>query len=368
MNKKNLFVRFLLLPVALLYNFATWLRNQLFEWKALPSKKYPVPVICIGNIAVGGTGKTPFVEYLILLLKKKYRVATLSRGYKRETKGFLRVETNHSASEVGDEACQIKRKFPDVLVAVDGNRRRGIKKLLGLQEIERPNVILLDDAMQHRYVTPSLTIMLTDYHNMYYEDFILPAGNLRESVKGVYRADIIVVTKCKDVIKPIDLRIIEKNMMLMANQKLFFSKIKYHSLEPLCPSLALLSCEITAEEEWLLITGIADPQPFIDRFKAGKASVQVFNFADHHRFTMADIERINVGFQKMSLPKKRIITTEKDAMRLKTLSFLPDTWKPFLYYIPVSVEFLFDQRESFDEKIHTHVISFININRKNVKN
>ena len=379
MNRKNPFVRILLSPFATIYLFATWLRNQFFDWRLLPSTKFPIPVICIGNIAVGGTGKTPFTEYLIALLRKQYRVATLSRGYKRDTKGFILVDANNTASEAGDEACQVKRKFPDIIVAVDGNRRRGIKKLLSLPAEGRPNVIILDDAMQHRYVTPSMTIMLTDYNNLYFEDFVLPAGNLRESVKGAYRADIIIVTKCKDDIKPIDLRIIEKNMMLMANQNLYFSKIKYHTLEPLFPSLALHPCtlnEIEANEDLLLIAGIAEPQPLIDistklndhKLKALNPRIKVFKFKDHHHFTPADIQCIDAGFQKMSAKKKRIITTEKDAVRLKSLPFLPENWKPFLYVLPVSIDFLYEQAEIFDAKVRTHVISTINIYKKNARN
>ena len=370
MNIKNPFVRILLAPLAVVYGVAVSFRNQLFEWKILPSERYPIPVICIGNIAVGGTGKTPFTEYLITLLKKQYRVATLSRGYKRTTKGFKLVGVNDSASETGDEACQIKRKFPDVTVAVDGNRRRGIRRLLSLPEQEQPHVILLDDAMQHRYVTPSLTIMLTEYHNMYYHDFMLPVGNLRESQTGAYRADIIVVTKCEDIIKPIDLRIIEKNMRLMASQHLYFSKIKYSPLEPLFPSLALPVSpdETVPPHELLLIAGVANPQPFIDKIKAYNTSVRVRIYPDHHCFTLEDIHAIDVEFQKMSPARKRMITTEKDAMRLKTLSFLPEKWKPYLYYLPVSIEFLFENGENFDARILTHVISTININKKNVKN
>ena len=371
MNRKNPFIRFLLSPVALLYNCATWIRNQLFEWELLPSKQFPVPIICIGNIAVGGTGKTPFTEYLITLLKDHYRVATLSRGYKRDTKGFLLVNANCTASEVGDEACQIKQKFPEITVAVDENRRRGINYFLALPEEERPSVILLDDAMQHRFVRPSLTIMLTDYQNMYYEDFMLPVGNLRESVKGVYRADIIVVTKCGDVIKPIDLRIIEKNMMLLASQHLYFTKIKYYPLEPLFPSLALHPCslnELNEHEELLLVTGIAEPQPFFDKIRSYRSHFRVCIFPDHHHFTLDDIHNIDVEFQKMRSNSKRIITTEKDAMRLKTMDQLPEQWKPFLYYLPISIEFLFDQGEDFDSRLQKHVISSINIYKKNVKN
>ena len=371
MNRQNPFLRFLFSPVAFIFNMMTWIRNQLFDWKLLPSKQFPIPVICIGNIAVGGTGKTPFTEYLISILKNQYRVATLSRGYKRETKGFRIVNTNSTASEAGDEACQTKRKFPDIIVAVDEKRSRGIKNLLALPEDKRPSVVLLDDAMQHRYVRPSLSIMLTDYQNMYYEDFMLPVGNLRESVKSVYRADIIVVTKCEDIIKPINLRIIEKNMMLLASQHLYFSKIKYYSLKPFFPSLASHPClleELTDNDEILLVVGIANPQLLIDKIRSCSSLFTVCVFPDHHSFTLNDIQKIDLEFQKMTSPNKRIITTEKDAIRLKTREFLPEKWKPYLYYVPITIEFLFEKGEDFDSRIQKHVISTININIQNVKN
>ncbi|MDR1380244.1 MAG: tetraacyldisaccharide 4'-kinase, partial [Tannerella sp.] len=211
MRKRNAYIRLLLMPFALVYRLVTDVRNVLFEWNILPSGSFPVPVICIGNIAAGGTGKTPFTEYLVRLLAKQYRVAVLSRGYRRETEGFVLAKETCTARDIGDEPCQIKRKFPDIVVAVDANRRRGIRRLLALPDGERPQIILLDDAMQHRYVQPSLTIMLTEYGNLYYDDILLPAGNLRESVHAVYRADIVVVTKCPENIKPIDLRLMEKN-------------------------------------------------------------------------------------------------------------------------------------------------------------
>ena len=356
MNRKNAFVQFVLMPFALLYSLAAGLRNLLFDLKILPSQKYDVPIICIGNIAVGGTGKTPFTEYLIALLKKQARVATLSRGYKRRTKGFVWVSESSTDTEAGDEACQLKQKFPDIHVAVDANRRRGIRRLLSLPEDERPEVILLDDAMQHRYVTPSLTIMLTDYHNMYYNDRALPAGNLRESAKGAHRADIIIVTKCPDVIAPNILPLFMKNMMLKERQRLYFTKIKYHPLEALYPSFAHQPCslnEMDDDVELLLITGIANPQPFIDTIKSHYVHNKVFSFPDHHRFTLADIQDINAEFQKITSENKRIITTGKDAVRLKTLAYLPDEWKPVLYYLPMSVEFLVDQGDDFNARIVT---------------
>ena len=365
MNRKNPIIRYLLLPFAILYSMVTRLRNLMFEWKILPSRKFPIPIICIGNISVGGTGKTPFTEYLVVLLKKQYRVAVLSRGYKRKTKGFILANNNSTTYEVGDEACQIKHKFPDICVAVDADRCRGIKRLLALPANERPNVILLDDAMQHRFVSPSLSIMLTDYNNMYYEDNLLPVGDLRESINGVYRADIIVVTKCNGVIKPIDLRIIEKNMSLMASQRLYFSEIEYRRMIALFPSKAQPACslsELEVNESLLLITGVANPQPLIDNLKSFSQKIHTCIFPDHHDFSQLDTERIDSAFQLMS-PPYRIICTEKDAMRLKSLDYLPEKWKPFLYYLPISIGFLFERGEDFDSRILKHVISTINVNK-----
>jgi tetraacyldisaccharide 4'-kinase len=371
MYVKKPLIRLLLAPVTLLYGTVVWFRNQLFDFKIIPSVAYPVPVICVGNIAVGGTGKTPFTEYLITLLKQQHRVATLSRGYKRNTQGFKIVEADSTALEAGDEASQMKRKFPDITVAVDGNRRRGIRRLLDLPANERPDVILLDDGMQHRYVKPSLTIMLTDYHNIYYEDELLPMGSLRETRKGAYRADIIIITKCEDAIKPIDLRIIEKNMMLTANQNLYLTKIKYGHLEPLFPvseSQSRSLDELSAGDEIMLITGIANPQPLIDKIKSLAPCVRPFIFPDHHYFTSSEIEKMDTAFREMTSENRRIITTEKDAERLKSNENLPQQWKPFLYYLPIAVEFLFEQGKDFDSRIVKHVVSAININNKNVKN
>ncbi|MDR3251310.1 MAG: tetraacyldisaccharide 4'-kinase [Tannerella sp.] len=374
MNRKNGFVRCLLTPFAWLYGLAVRLRNLSFDCGILPSERYPVPVVCIGNISVGGTGKTPFTEYLVGLLKKQYRVASLSRGYKRRTKGFIIADADCSAREVGDEACQIKHKFPDITVAVDTNRRRGISRLLALPDDVRPEVILLDDGMQHRYVRPSLTVMLTDYNNMYYDDKILPVGNLREPVDASYRADIIVVTKCGDVIKPIDLRIIEKQMAIMAYQRLYFSNVRYKVLEAVFPSCALSPPELSDVKDILLVAGIANPQPLVDKLKScsssspspSPANLNVCLFPDHHDFGVADIKHIDNVFRKMPADSL-IISTEKDAMRLKTLDFLPADWKQRLYYLPISVEFLFERGENFDAEILKHIVSTINIYKKNVK-
>lgn len=340
---------------------------MLFDLKILPSESFPVPVICIGNISAGGTGKTPFTEYLIRLLKGQYRVAVLSRGYKRETKGFVLAKENSTARDIGDESCQIKHKFPHVIVAVDANRRRGIRRLLALSANERPNIILLDDAMQHRFVLPSLTIMLTEYSSIYYHDHLLPAGNLRESVHAVYRADIIVVTKCRKDIKPIELRLIEKNMSLMANQHLYFSGITYHNIEPLFPSANLKSSslsEINKNENILLITGIANPQPLIDLLKTHFNTVHICKFPDHYSFKQSDMQYMDDKFRTMPPASRRIICTEKDATRLKSIDFLPAEWKSCLYYLSISVAFMFEREDNFDTRILKHVISTINIQQK----
>jgi tetraacyldisaccharide 4'-kinase len=370
LNRKNLITKSLLTPFALVYYAIVWFRNVLFEWKILPSKKFSLPIICVGNIAAGGTGKTPFTEYLISILKKEYRVATLSRGYKRKTKGFLIVNEQNTPAEAGDEACQVKQKFPDVTVAVDSNRRRGIGKLLRLPESKRPDVLILDDAMQHRYVTPSLTIMLTELSNIYYEDFLLPAGNLREPACEVYRADMVVVTKCHAILKPIELRLIEKNMMLMANQRLYFSTFEYQRIKAAFPKKALHAChlsEIPGNEDILIIAGIANPQPFTENMKKYSDRVKEFIFPDHYAFKQSDIQYMDETFQRMSTDR-RIICTEKDAMRLKSLDYLPESWKSCLYFLPVKIGFLYDKSVDFNDRIIKHVCSTINIVKKNVKN
>jgi tetraacyldisaccharide 4'-kinase len=344
------------------------MRNMLFDLNILPSERFPAPVICIGNIAAGGTGKTPFTEYLIRLLTKQYRVAVLSRGYRRETAGFVLAKENCTAQDVGDESCQIKRKFPDVIVAADADRRHGVRSLLALPATERPNVILLDDAMQHRYLLPSLTIMLTEYDNLYYNDMLLPAGNLRETRQAVYRADIVVVTKCRENIKPIDLRLMEKSMSLMANQHLYFSGISYHRIEPLFPSSESnpsTLTEIDKNESILLITGIANPQPLIKMLKAHFNTVHICEFPDHHPFKQQDIQRIDDTFRKIHSASRRIICTEKDAVRLKSSDSLPAAWKSCLYYLPISVTFMFERGDNFDTRILKHVVSTINIQQKN---
>jgi tetraacyldisaccharide 4'-kinase len=352
-------VNYWLTPVALLYGMGVRLRNQLFNWGILPSEEFAVPVISVGNLAVGGMGKTPHVEYLIRLLKDKYKVAVVSRGYKRLTKGYLLADDNSSYADIGDEPFQIKHKFPGILVAVDGDRCRGIRNLLALPEGERPDVILLDDAFQHRYVTPSLSVVLTDYNRLPYQDKLLPAGRLREPPAGIRRADAVIVTKCAEGLKPIDYRIIADEMRLLAHQELFFTHITYGGLEPLFPVEAASSGKrrIQAGDEVLLLAGIAAPERFIEEVKRHTDKVTPLVYPDHHPYTRQDIRKINEAFHQMQSTNKYILTTEKDAARLLKDPAIPEEWKGALYYLPIAVEFRTENNLPFDEFVLNHIVT-----------
>lgn len=350
-------LNYCLTPISLLYEMGVSLRNQLFDWGVLHSEQYPVPIISIGNLSVGGTGKTPHTEYIIRLLKDQYRIAVLSRGYKRKTSGFILASQQSTSLEIGDEPFQMKNKFPDILVAVDANRRRGIQNLLSLPENEKPEVIVLDDAFQHRYVHPSLSIVLTDYHRLFYYDKLMPVGLLREPASNINRADIVIVTKCEEDMKPIDFRIIEENMHLRAHQSLFFTYIAYGEIEPVFPSEArpLISKKIDEEEDILLLSGIASPAPFICEAKKYSKKVVPATFPDHHTFTKSDFKKLDATYKKMSSPGKLILVTEKDAARLKDNPFVPDYWKDSLYCLPITIRFCTGQ--SIDETIKKHIIT-----------
>ena len=249
-----------LLPVAWLYGIGVRIRNELFEMGILKSKSYDIPVISVGNITVGGTGKTPHTEYLIRLLRKKHKVAVLSRGYKRKSKGFILATSETSMPAIGDEPYQMKQKFPDVYVAVDKNRRRGIERLCDEQIAPGTEVILLDDAFQHRYVKPGINILLVDYHRLICDDKLLPAGRLREPKEGKDRANIVIVTKCPEDIKPMGFRVISKALKLYPYQKLFFSTLKYSRLIPLFGEEEYSLDELLPHKHVLLLTGIASPE------------------------------------------------------------------------------------------------------------
>jgi tetraacyldisaccharide 4'-kinase len=359
--KDTLSLQHLLAPAALAYGLITGLRNLLFNWGIFPSEEYGVPVICVGNLAAGGTGKTPHTEYLIRLLKPRYRLGILSRGYKRRTRGFRLAGSDDTALTLGDEPYQMKRKFADVPIAVDANRRRGIRKLLALPEGRRPEVILLDDAFQHRWVRPSFSILLTDYGRLFYKDRLLPWGLLRESKTNMYRADVIIVSKCIDSLRPIDFRIIGSDMKLQAYQRLYFTRITYGKTLPVFPSHTGSETAgnfLNADNEALLVAGIASPGPLLLEAEKRYPRVVPMLFPDHHAFNSQDMRKIKQRFDRMDSPDKFILVTEKDAARLLHNPLLPEEWKRLIYYLPITVEFCTEASLPFDSCIFNHILSF----------
>ncbi len=354
-----------LYPLSFLYGMGVNLRNQLFDWNILPSKNFDVPVICIGNITVGGTGKTPHTEYLIELLQKEFQVAVLSRGYKRKSKGFVLATPDTSMSAIGDEPYQMKQKYPNVHVAVDADRRNGIEQLCTSRISPEAEVILLDDAYQHRYVKPGINILLVDYHRMINEDVLLPAGCLREPQRGKSRANIVIITKCPHNMKPMDYRILSKQMELYPYQKLFFSTLAYGELTPLghdaeeVPTRQLSSLE--KDEKVLLLTGIASPKQLLQDLEQYTPNIEAITFSDHHAFTAKDMSDIKRRFEQMGGGKKLIITTEKDATRLINHPHLDETLKKSIYTLPIKIKFLQDQQETFNKNI----IEYVKANSRN---
>lgn len=311
-------LRYFLFPFVPFYFTATWLRNLFYDLNIKKSVSYSLPVICVGNLSVGGTGKTPMIEYLIGLLKNDFKVATLSRGYKRKTLGYQLANNTSNASSIGDEPFQFYSKFKnDILVAVDTNRQNGIENL----KKKKPEVILLDDALQHRKVTASLNILLTTFKNPYFEDFVLPTGNLREPRSGSDRANIIVVTKCPENITEAQKTAIYKGIKPKAYQHVFFSSIVYSEVV----FSANKSEQLKSLKQFTLVTGIANAAPLVDFLKSKHLNFKHLNFKDHYNFTEKDI--LILGKQEY------ILTTEKDFMRLKRHASLRDK----LYYIPIKM-------------------------------
>ena len=346
-----------LLPLSFLYGMGVRFRNMLFDTGILESRSFPIPVISVGNITVGGAGKTPHVEYLIRLLCETKRVSVLSRGYKRRTKGYLLASSSSTSLELGDEPYQMYLKYGrQVHVAVSANRCEGIERLCSDPETKDTDVILLDDAFQHRYVKPGVNILLVDYHRLIVYDKLLPAGRLREPKDGKRRADIVIVTKCPPDLRPMDFRVITKALNLYPYQKLFFTTIEYGDLIPLFSnSRSLALSEITSDYEVLVLSGIASPQHLLCDIQKHTENVIPMTFRDHHLFTPKDIARINNTFHRLS-SKRIIITTEKDAARLVGLDGLSDDVRNHIYALPIKTTFLLEQQEQFDEFILSYVL------------
>lgn len=327
-----------LFPFALLYGLVMRFRNYLYDTGFIKSAKFPFPVICVGNLSAGGTGKTPMIEYLLGLFSGNYKVAALSRGYGRETKGFILLNGSELAKEVGDEPLQFKTRFKDAIIAVDENRVHGISLL---KNRFSPEVVLLDDAFQHRKVKAGFNILLTSYGDLYVDDFMLPTGNLREPRSGAERAQIIVVTKCPADLSKAEQDSIRKKLELKSYQELYFSYIEY--AEKIYNEFEEISLSAILNEKISLVTGIANPKPLCDHLDKMKIDFTHIKFPDHHNFSPSDLKKFTSA--------SKILTTEKDYMRLKNLISHPG-----LYYLPIKMKFI-SNADGFNRELSQYVLN-----------
>jgi tetraacyldisaccharide 4'-kinase len=344
----------ILFPLSLLYGFIIYVRNRLYDYNLLKSNQFNIPLISVGNITVGGTGKTPHIEYLADLLKSEFKVATLSRGYKRKSKGFLLSTIKSTDTEIGDEPKQIKQKFPEIDVAVDADRTNGINKLM---QLINPDVILLDDAFQHRKVNPGLSILLIDFSRPINKDFMLPFGNLREQSFEKRRANIIIITKSPNDLKPIERRIIFNEIKPYPFQHVFFTCFDYGKITPVFSNPENHELDFNKTDyEVILLTGIANPKP-LKKYILENISKNIHNleYSDHYSYKDSDIKTITQKFKDISSENKIIITTEKDAMRLQKFSNIADNLKESFFYIPIQVKFLNNRTDNFNQQVIEYV-------------
>ncbi len=334
-------IRILLFPFAVLYNIVTSLRNVLYNRGLKPSVEFDIPVINVGNLAVGGTGKTPMIEHLVRLLQNKYTIATLSRGYGRKTKGFRIASDQDNAETLGDEPLQFYRKFKEkIVVAVGEDRAFAIPNIL--QEHDDVSVVLLDDAFQHRRVKPSFNILLSDYNRPFYTDYLLPAGRLRESRSNAARADVVVITKCPPEISIDERMEVEQAVRKYTSRPVFFTTIHYGDTIPFGAPAQPLNNRV------VLITGIANATPFRKFIETTSTIVHHFNLADHHEYTLDDFRRFRDIVKND--PSVSFITTEKDMVKLADRKFAEETRSLPLFYIPIEVKFL-KNGQDFDAMI-----------------
>jgi len=335
-----------------MYGIIILIRNKLFDWKIIPSKSFDIPVISVGNLSVGGTGKSPHVEYLVSLLKNNFIVAVLSRGYKRKSKGFVLADETKSVSDIGDEPFQFFTKFKDVKIAVDEKRTKGIQILQ--KKFPDLETIILDDAFQHRYVKPGLSILLTDFHQLYTNDYPLPGGKLREFRSGAKRADIIIVTKTSKVLSPITRRRVTELINPQQFQKLYFSYIKHGKLKQI-PGIDFIPDKNIKYNSILLMAGIANTYPLELFLKKYCEELDILKFPDHHLFTQKDAGKIVETFENIITKNKIIVTTEKDTMRLiqpeiiETIKYLP------ICYVPIEIMFHQEDKKEFNKQIIDYV-------------
>ena len=342
-------MRILLLPISLLYHIVLIIRHKLYDWRILKSLRFEYPTIGVGNLNLGGTGKTPTVEYLINILRPHYRVATLSRGYGRKTKGFQRADHQSTYETVGDEPLQYFNKFPDIQVVVDEDRLNGMRKLI--RSKNTPDVYLLDDAFQHRRIKVGLNLLLTEYQHLYCDDFLFPAGTLRDVKSAAQRAQIIIVSKSPKTLDENEKQRIIKKLKPKAHQKVYFSTLDYAPLQPLNEAAKQISTENV--DFVLAFCGIANPKPFIEELRKNYKTIDFLHFADHHAYSKDDVKTIMDHFENLGGGKKIIVTTEKDAARLTNSPYLCQFETAPLLALPIAVRF--HEEEKFNEEILNYV-------------
>lgn len=341
--------RFLLFPFAVIYGLITRLRNLLFDSRLLPSEKFEIPVLSVGNLIAGGSGKTPLVEYIVRLLGNTSEIATLSRGYKRKTRGYRLAGENETVQTLGDEPLQYHQKFENLHVAVCESRREGIRKLM--QEISGLKAVILDDAFQHRYVKPQVNILVTDYFKLFTTDWLLPYGRLREPVSGRKRADIIVVTKTPRIFSPIVRKQLLEEIKPYPGQQVCFSFINYLPFEPVYRN----KCEVSANFEnvysIILVTGIGNPGPMEEYLRRFCTDLELMEFPDHHAFELKDLVLLSEKYKNLPTKRKIIVTTEKDSKRLQNAQAEDILGKLPIFYTPIQFEFHPTDKILFDEAI-----------------
>ncbi len=339
----------ILRPLGWIYGLITGIRNRLYDCGWRKSQVFPIPVISIGNITVGGTGKTPHAEYTAILLKDRFKTAVLSRGYGRHTKGFFMSDHNSDSGLIGDEPLQIKHRFPDLEVAVCNDRAKGIRRLM---DMCAPEVIILDDAFQHRRITPSLNILLVNWHRNILDDAMLPAGHLRESAKGRRRADIIIVTKCPDGLTDEDMNRMAQRLRVNPEQQVYFTTPEYNQpylIDDNSHPMPLPKAPVLA------VTGIVLPTLMKAELERQGHEVTLMDYPDHYRFSKQDLADISTNLQSLD-PDAIIVTTAKDAARLLDLQ-LDDELRKRIYVLPVGVRFI-READKFRKAVTEHVESF----------
>jgi tetraacyldisaccharide 4'-kinase len=343
--------RFLLYPLAPVYGAVVWLRNRLYDAGFYSSIEFSPPVIAVGNLSTGGTGKTPHIEYLVRLLQYRYRVATMSRGYKRRTQGFQLADENTNALRIGDEPMQYHLKFPELIVSVAEERITGIPRLIQLKP--ETEVVLLDDAFQHRSVKAGLNILITDYARPFYEDYILPIGSLREQRKAYERADIIIVSKCPSELTREAVGAIELKINPLSHQEVYFSYIRYER-----PYDLFTKEEVSISgSNVILVCGIAKPEPLVKHMEGAAENVHVLSYNDHHYFYSRDLEEIKAAYDNWDKKDKLVVTTEKDAARLLLHADKLKEWGIRIAVLPIAIDIMLDKAGAFDSQVLNYVES-----------